>query len=155
MGRAESMTPMIRCLFVSLVLAIGAACSPTDSDPTLTQEMTGDVARLVTAAKQLDTAWPWQPAIPEVEQVARHGLAVAAALLAELRYESEEQWGSGDWDLHVEQQVALALCRIFDVTPESGRTVFGIRATAEQNSTVREFWRARVATALQSASGNR
>jgi len=148
------MLSLMYSVVLVVALVFGAACAPIDSAAAVTQEMTDDVARLVAAAKQLDTAWPWQPAIPEVERVARHGPAVAPALLAELRYESEEQWGSGDWDLHVEQQVALALCRIFDVPPESGRTVFGVRATAEQNGTVREFWRARVATAIQSGSGN-
>jgi len=106
--------------------------------------MEADVARLVAAAKRLNTAWPWQSEIPEVTLVARHGVTVAPALVAELRYNSEEQWGSEGWNLHVEQQVELVLCKIFGVAPESGRTVFGIRSPEAQNRKVQGYWRAKV-----------
>ena len=129
---------------VFVVLAITAGCAQFDRTPAVTSEMEADVARLVAAAKRLDTAWPWLSEIPEVALVARHGVAVAPALVAELRYKSEQQWGSEGWNLHVEQQVALALCKIFGVAPESGRTVFGIRSFEAQNRLVRAYWRTKV-----------
>ncbi len=134
----------MRSALVFFVLEIVAGCAQFDRTPAVTLEMKADVARLVVAAKRLNVAWPWQPEIPEVALVARHGVAVAPALVAELRYESEEQWGAEGWELHVEQQVELALCKIFGVAPESGRTVFGIRSLEAQNRMVREYWRAKI-----------
>lgn len=121
-------------------LLVAAACGAASASA---QDIEGDVRRLVEAARALDTAWPWQPAIPEVEAVARHGAAAGPALVRELRYGPGT--GPGDWDLHVEQQVALALCRIYGEAPVSGETVWGVRAADERNRRVRAFWRGRVA----------
>ncbi len=120
----------------------------SEGPSTTSPEVARDVAKLVAAARKLDKAWPWQPAIPEVKTVAAHGKAAARALLAELRYVSREQWVSNDsWDLHVEQQVALALCEIYGVMPESGGTVYGIRSEEQNNEKVRKFWRRKVDSA--------
>lgn len=128
-----------------------AGCAQLGGSPAAAPAIETDVARLVAAAKRLNTAWPWQAEIPEVALVARHGVAAAPALVAELRYSSEEQWGTEGWSLHVEQQVELALCRIFGVEPESGRTVFGIRSSEAQNRQVLEYWRAKVASSRSDA----
>jgi hypothetical protein len=40
--------------------------------------------------------------------------------------------------------VALALCEIYAVRPESGRSVYGVRAKEKDNESVRSYWRAKV-----------
>jgi hypothetical protein len=106
-------------------------------------EVQRDVASLVAAARELDTAWPWQPPLPEMAAVVAHGEAAAAELASNLHFSSKEQWGTDSWDLHVEQQVALALCEIFGVQPQAGRTVYSVRASDEANAAVRDYWRER------------
>lgn len=107
-------------------------------------EIIADVTRLVAAARQLDTAWPWQAPVPEIAVVVAHGEAAARELASQLQYSSVEQWGTSTWDLHVEQQVALALCEIFAVQPEAGRTVYSVRAKEDDNVKVRAYWREKV-----------
>ena len=74
------------------------------------------------------------------------GLKLAAAhpLLSLLRFESEQQLSDETWGLQLEQQAALALCRIYGETASSGRTVYGPRATPSENRRVKAFWTARI-----------
>jgi len=105
------------------------------------------VERFVRAAREIDTAWPWrQELLPESLALVEAGPPVAVLLVPLLRYDGPE---AEDWSLGVEQETALVLCRVFDVSPESGATVYGVRSSAEANARVREFWRRRVAAALQ------
>lgn len=138
------MTILARLLIAGLLAAAAFGAAPLRA-----QDPAGDVRRLVEAARALDTAWPWQPAIPEVAQVAGHGAAAGPLLLRELRYGPSTE--PGDWDLHVEQQVALALCLIYGETPVSGETVWGVRSPDEKNRKVRAFWRDRVARGAPAA----
>ena len=54
-----------------------------------------------------------------------------------LKFENEGQMG---WDVHVEQQIELALCKIYKVIPESGKTVYSISSLESENVGVRRFW---------------
>jgi hypothetical protein len=45
--------------------------------------------------------------------VANHGIRAGPALVALLRFESDEQLSEETWSAHVEQQAELALCRIY------------------------------------------
>jgi hypothetical protein len=70
--------------------------------------------------------------------------AAAHPLLSLLRFESEQQLSDETWGLQLEQQAALALCRIYGETASSGRTVYDPRATPSENRRVKEFWTARI-----------
>jgi hypothetical protein len=100
------------------------------------------VRRLVEAAETLDIAWPWRGAVPEVPEVAKYGKSAAPLLVRQLEYGPETE--AGAWNLHVEQQVALALCAVFGLEPVSGRTVYGVRSLDKEDRKVRRFWRMRV-----------
>jgi hypothetical protein len=83
--------------------------------------MQQDVDQLVRAAEGLTEMWPSQPPppIPEVGLVARHGKSVAPLLMALL---SDDPYVERDWKRwKVQQQVALALCRIYSESEHCGR----------------------------------
>lgn len=128
---------MRRFLFIFLV-----GCGLWMSGPGHAQDPEAEVRRLIAAAKGLDTAWPWQGPIPEVYIVAKRGKSAAPYLVKHLQYGPDTPFFG--WDLHVEQQIELALCIIFDTLPVSGETVYGIRSFADTNRTIRGFWEARV-----------
>ena len=67
--------------------------------------MKADVHRLVVRAKALKRLWPWQPAIPEVTRVARHGKQVAP-LLIELLDDDPDPVLEDRIDHGVQQQAA-------------------------------------------------
>lgn len=119
-------------------LAIGPVCA---DGPRTGEALQADVAHLVNAARQRTMLWPWKPPEPEVAVVASHGTAIAP-FLVELLVESPETTEGAD--LNVQQQVALALCRIYGV-PEVGGHVYMNRASSEENSKVKAFWSAMVA----------
>jgi len=99
-----------------------------------------DIDALVAAARSSGRTWPDDPELPQVHALARHGVAAAPALLRLLRIESEQQLTDGAWSLQLEQQAALALCRIYGETPSGGRTVYDPRAGASDNVGVKAFW---------------
>jgi hypothetical protein len=49
--------------------------------------------------------------------------------------------------VHVEQQAALALCRIYSVLPTAGETVRDAQSTPQEQSQVSGFWRRKVSAA--------
>jgi hypothetical protein len=100
-----------------------------------------DVQHLVSAARLRTTPWPAAAPLPLVDTVAKHGRAIARAIAAMLPADSASVV---EWNMHVEQQLELALCAIYDVKPEAGKTVWGTNAGQAANRAVRQFWRARV-----------
>ena len=104
-----------------------------------------DVALLVRRAESLDTLWPWQPAIEEVDRVVRHGRP-AAPLLIQLLDDDPENPAPGARAWSVQQQAAIALCRIFGESEECGR-IYCNRTSDEVNRSVKKFWTAKVADA--------
>lgn len=141
----------MRKLFCAICLTLlsqhGLAQDYSGGSPT---RIEADVKALVEAAHKLTTAWPWQPPIAQVATVSRHGTAAGPLLVAELRYESEAQ--EAPWDIHVEQQVELALCKIYGEPAESGRTVYGVRSFERENKTVRTYWLTKVMKKAQSVT---
>jgi hypothetical protein len=123
-----------------LLILAGTILSFVNSD----KRMNDDVAALVVAAKRARPVWPTDPPLRQVTAVAKHGLRAGLTLVCLLRFESDEQFSDETWSPNVEQQVALALCRIYDELPLANRTVYDVRATSTENSQVKEFWNARV-----------
>ena len=116
------------------ILALGQAIPP----PTPTAEMRADVDRLVARAAALNSLWPWMAAYPEIDRVVRHGKAVAPLLVALLAVDPHEpEPEMADW--RVQQNAALALCRIYKVSEECGH-VYCNRTSREVNKGVRRFW---------------
>jgi hypothetical protein len=93
-----------------------------------------DIAALVASAESSRPIWPDEPPVPEVDRVATHGSRAGSALVALM----------GTRNVHVEQQAALALCKIYRVLPTAGETVRDARTTAEDNGQVNGFWRTKV-----------
>jgi len=112
------------------------------SGPGHAQGAAAEVQRLIAAAEALNTAWPWQAPIPEAYEVAKLGKSAAPILVKHLQYGPDTPFFG--WDLHVEQQIELALCIIFDTLPVSGETVYGIRSYEDRNRMIKAFWEARV-----------
>jgi hypothetical protein len=84
--------------------------------------MQPDVDRLVQAAEKLAGTWPSQPppAVPEVAVVARHGKAVVPLLMVLLSDDPDAERDPKRWK--VQQQVSLALSRIYSESQHCGRT---------------------------------
>jgi hypothetical protein len=111
--------PVTLVLFV-LTLSLMGTSQVQTAQPT--SVMKADVARLVTRAATLKSLWPWQAPIPEVSRVARHGKRVAPLLL-ELLADDPDDVPSDQYDWRVQQQAALALCRIFGVSEECSHAI--------------------------------
>lgn len=103
-----------------------------------------DVAALVAAAGASSPLWPDQPPLPEVDRVATHGTRAGAALVALLEAGADHSSSAASRSVHVEQQAALALCKIFSVLPTAGETVRDARSTPQEDEQVTAFWRRKV-----------
>ena len=127
---------MLLVFILTVTAAIGQAID-------LTSAMKADIERLVARAEKLESLWPWQGAIPEVQRVVRHGKAVAPALLALLADDPDDtDRPMRNW--RVQQQAALALCRLYGVSEECGH-VYCNRTSREKNQEVKRFWQAKIA----------
>src|SRR5262245_40713232 len=106
--------PITHTLLAALLLF---QAGTTPADPALK----ADVDRFVQAAQQLKGTWPSQapPPVREVALVARHGRRVTPMLFALLSDDSNIQRDDKRWK--VQQQVTLALSRIYSEPPVCGR----------------------------------
>jgi HEAT repeat protein len=95
---------------------------PQTRSPVATGSMQDDVARLVHEAGKLTGMWPSQPPppVPEVVVVARHGRSVVPLLVTLLSDDPNAERDRPRWK--VQQQAALALCRIYSESQHCGRT---------------------------------
>ena len=100
-----------------------------------------DIAKLLKAAAQVERAWEWEGAVPEVALVARHGKQIAPRLLKLLDHGPD---ASTFDDLHVDQQVQLVLCTLFGEQPRHARTIYFVRTFEKENQQVKKFWEDRV-----------
>jgi hypothetical protein len=121
-----------------LLIAIGTIRQVTNRHKGLND----DIAALAVAARGTARLWPGDAPLPQVEGVAKHGLRAAPALVSLLRFESEAQLTDGTWSPGLEQQVELALCKIYGELPSAARTVYDVQATPEENRQVKQFWEA-------------
>jgi hypothetical protein len=124
-------------LFVLTLLSVLVLAQPSERS----MQMRADVDRLVAAAEKLPRLWPWQPPILEIEPVVRHGKWVAPLLVA-LLSDDPDNVDEPQKEWRVQQQAALALCRIYDIDP--CEHVFDNRAFPESNRAVKRFWVARI-----------
>jgi hypothetical protein len=116
----------------AFLMVLGAALSLVKTDRAARRAVGG----LAAAADARQPIWPDHPPLPEVDRVARQGTRASRALAALLG--SVDQTGAPS--IHVEQQAELALCRIYGVTAETGRTVSDARASRDENQPVRNLW---------------
>jgi len=135
------------------VLAVAATASSQSSS------MAIDVLKLVRAAHRLPRLMPWSGPVSEVDLVARHGKAVVPQLMLLLPEDPDDpklaydHWDEGriiagqQFDWYVEQQAAMALCKIYIVpmakifpVPLANCPIYSNRAMPEQNRQVRIFW---------------
>jgi HEAT repeat protein len=106
----------------SIALLLAVALSPQAGTPRPSGSMQEDVDRLIRAAEKQTATWPSQapPPLPEVGLVARHGAPVTSLLLALLSDDPNAERDRRRWK--VQQQAALALCRIYSESQHCGRT---------------------------------
>jgi len=129
-----------RVLFAVLFLLLLSIAGAVAGDEPSQDEMRAEVSTLVKAAKELTTLWPWSGPVPEVARVATYGKPIAPLLVSILVDDPdsvEERSQEVNWN--VQQQVALALCKIYGVTDEAGH-VYMNRASREVNARVKQFW---------------
>src|SRR5215468_10850361 len=119
---------------LQVVLVVAMLGSAESGEAPTASRCASQVDAFIAAAKKVDAAWPWQGLIAEAMPVLECGRAIAPSLLAHLKYDGGETEGL---DFHVEQQVELALCRLFGIPEESGKTVFGVRSPERDNLDVR------------------
>jgi len=98
-----------------------------------------DIKNLVDSAQKRTKLWPWKPAGPEVAIVAAHG-KVAAPLLVKLLVAQPDTDAK---NLGVQQEVALALCEIYNVTKEAGH-IYMNRTIRKTNNRIKKFWGVKV-----------
>jgi hypothetical protein len=103
-----------------------------------------DIAALVAAAEASSPLWPDEPPLPEIDRVATHGMRAGSALMGLLETKAADPSSAASRSVHVEQQAALALCKIFSVLPTAGETVRDARSTPQENEQVTAFWRRKV-----------
>ncbi len=116
------------------VVGLSAAEEPSH------EQLRANVEKLVQAAQKRTTLWPWQGPVPEVASVAAYGKAIAPMLVNLLAADPDAlDESSPEVDWHVQQQIALALCKIYGVTEEAGH-VYMNRASREKNAEVKRFW---------------
>jgi len=130
-----------RIVAAFLVVAGFALPISTFAAGSLEDEMRAAVANLIAAAQKRTTLWPWKAAEPQVAVVASYGRAIAPLLVVHLSDDPDSAEGV-DWN--VQQQVALALCKIYGVTEEGGH-VYSNRAAPNINARVKLFWVSKVA----------
>lgn len=104
-----------------IALLVALLLTPQAGTPVASSSVQQDLDRLVRAAATLTGTWPSQapPPIPEVALVARHGKPVAPLLVAQLSDDPNVERDRKRWK--VQQQLALALCRIYSESQHCGR----------------------------------
>jgi HEAT repeat protein len=122
-----------------IVLLVAVLLPPQTGTPPTSSSMEQDVDRLVRAAEKLTGMWPSQapPPIPEVGLVARHGKPVAPLLRALLSDNPNVERDRERWK--VQQQVALALSRIYSESQHCGR-IYCDGDPPERIGRVKEGW---------------
>jgi hypothetical protein len=140
-GLRRTLGLMMKLRAVIVGMTLFATSASLAGSPVSLKQVRKDVAHLVHAARQLDKLWPWQPAIPDVAIVAADGHAAGPFLVALLADDPDFDEGV-DW--HVQQQVALALCKIYGVKEGPGH-VYMNRAFPKTNMRIKAFWVGKVA----------
>ena len=94
---------------------------------------------LVESSKEKDI-FPWKKKSDAVDKLAAVGQAVAPHLIQELK-NIEEYYRGKSYDFTVQQNITMASCRIYQVQPIYGRTLYSVRSKREANAKVFQFWK--------------
>jgi hypothetical protein len=112
--------------------------------------MADDVGAMVRAAHET-CLMPWCAPVPKIDLVVRHGKAVVPRLMVLLPDDPDDPdlfyfgWDEAailagkQFDWNVEQQAAVALCRIYGV-PLTSCPMYSNRATREHNRRIKPFF---------------
>lgn len=125
---------------ISVLLCVLSMLMVGDTFAASQDQMRVVVERLVEAARNRTTLWPWEKPDPEVAAVAEYGKEIAPLLvnlLADDPDDPDESTPEIDWN--IQQQAALALCKIYGISEEGGH-VYMNRASREENASVKRFW---------------
>jgi hypothetical protein len=127
---------------LNALILVAALLMPFTQQPPAS--MQADVDRLVSAAEQLTGVWPTQPPppIPEVALVSRHGKPVVPLLTALLSDDPNAERVQKRWK--VQQQAALALCRIYSESTTYCGPVGIDGDLPERNRNVKKGWLAKI-----------
>ena len=100
--------------------------------------MIKDVIQLTETAGQHERALEWDGACgPEVDRVARYGQPVVPLLVDLLDH--GEDWRVDSFICY-DQQIQLALCKIFKEQPLIGVNIYGVRVDETDNLKVKKHW---------------
>lgn len=139
---------------LNVLVLIVALMMPGRQQPAASTK--ADVDRLVRAAEQLTGVWPTQPppAIPEVALVARHGKSAVPLLTALLSDDPNAERDQKRWK--VQQQAALALCRIYSGSTTYCEPVPIDGNLPERNGNTKKGWLAKISrdAEIQALSAN-
>lgn len=125
-----------------LLGAVKASLKKTD------KRLNRDIAALVASAESSRPVWPDEAPLPEVDRVATtHGSRAGPALVALLGAEHDDPSGTDSGNIHVQQQAALVLCKVYGVLPTAGATVPDARSTPPDARQVSGFWRRKLSAA--------
>jgi len=130
-----------------LVLILSSLACAGTSWGQYPSQVVKDVVQLVEAAGQHQRAWEWSgECVPEVDEVAKHGKAIAPLLVELLDHRKAPNGKEWPVDTYIvyDQQIQLALCKIFKEKPELGATVYGARVLEVDNLKVKTHWQHRV-----------
>ena len=142
---------MVRIHIGPLIAAIALVTASASASPPA--DMESDVLAMIRAAHKLDSLMPWASPVAELDRVVRLGKGVTPLLIRLLpddpddpelsywRWDERAILSGKQFDWHVEQQAAVALCRIYQVSsPRGGCPMYSNRASREYNKTVKPFF---------------
>ena len=107
---------------------------------------------MVRAARKVERLMPWSKPVAEIDRVVRHGKAVVPFLIVLLpdnpddpglaydHWDERKILAGQQFDWNVEQQAAVALCRIYQVSLLGSCPMYSNRAMPEENRSVKSFW---------------
>src|SRR5262249_19912883 len=118
--------------------------------------MRKDVARMVRAPHKINRLMPPSGPLAEIYRVVRHGREVVPLLFLLFpaapgvpgfsydHWNEHETLAGRQFDWNVEQQAAVALCRIYQMSVPNC-PMYSYRATRAQNRSVKVFWLKQIA----------
>ena len=102
-----------------------------------------DIVILIEAAGGHSRAFEWSGACThEVDKVAKYGLMIAPLLVDLLNHPKTPdgtEWSIDEY-IGYDQQIQLALCKIFNEKPAVGNNVYGVRESEKNNLKVKAYW---------------
>jgi hypothetical protein len=85
--------------------------------------------------------FPWKGRSPAVERIVQLGTPVSAYLVESLA-DIQDFYDGKDFDFKVQQNITIALCRIYGMEPVFGPHSYGVRSSQDENLKVFAYWKA-------------